>query len=64
MTLFVFDIRETLSRKVMVRANSMEEAWDEVDRMYMESEIVLNTDDFGARLVETQAVRKARRDLR
>ena len=46
MTLFVFDIRETLSRKVMVRADSMEEAWDEVDRMYMESEIVLNADDF------------------
>ena len=28
MTLFVFDIRETLSRKVMVKADSMEEAWD------------------------------------
>ena len=41
-----FDIRETLSRKVMVKADSMEEAWDEVDRMYMESEIVLNADDF------------------
>jgi hypothetical protein len=30
----------------MIKADSMEEAWDEVDRMYMESEIVLNTDDF------------------
>ena len=45
MTLFIFDIRETLPRKVMIRADSMEEAWDEVDRMYMESEIVLNADD-------------------
>ena len=60
MTLFVFDIRETLSRRVMIKADSMEEAWDEVDRMYMESEIVLNADDFGARLVETQAMSKSR----
>jgi len=29
-----------------VKAESMEEAWDEVDRMYMESEIILNADDF------------------
>ena len=43
---FTFEIRETLSRRVTVQAGCMEEAWDEIDRMYMESEIVLNADDF------------------
>ena len=42
---FTFEIRETLSRRVTVHADCVEEAWDEVDRMYMESEIVLNADD-------------------
>ena len=42
---FTFEIRETLSRRITVQAGCMEEAWDEVDRMYMESEIVLNADD-------------------
>lgn len=44
MTLFVFDVREVLSRKVMVQADTMGDAWDEVERMYMESEIVLDAE--------------------
>lgn len=44
MPLYVFDVREVLSRKVMVKADSMPEAWDEVERMYMESEIVLDAE--------------------
>ena len=44
MALFVFDVREVLSRKVMVKADTMGEAWDEVERLYMESEIVLDAD--------------------
>ena len=64
MTKFKFEIRETLSRYVEVSAEFLDEAWEEVERMYDDLEIVLTADDFGARLVETQAVSKARRDLR
>ena len=64
MTKFKFEIRETLSRFVEVSAEFLDEAWEEVERMYDDLEIVVNADDFGARLVETQAVSKARRDLR
>lgn len=46
LTSFTFEIRETLSRTVVIKARSMEEAWDEVDRMYMECEVVLSADDF------------------
>lgn len=45
MTLFEFDVRETLSRKVIVNADSIGEAWEEIERMYCESEFVLTADD-------------------
>lgn len=61
---FEFEIREVLSCRIIVQAESVNDAWDEVERMYLESEIVLDKNDFGARLVETQTMSKARRDLR
>ena len=46
MTKFKFEIRETLSRYVEVSAEFLDEAWDEVERMYDDLEIVLTAEDF------------------
>ena len=43
---FEFEIREVLSCRIIVQAESVNDAWDEVERMYMESEIVLDKNDF------------------
>lgn len=43
---FTFEIRETLSRTVVIPADSLDDAWEEVERQYAESEIVLDESDF------------------
>lgn len=63
MNLFEFEIREVLSCRIIVQAESVNDAWDEVERMYMESEIVLDKNDFSERLVETQAMSKSRSEV-
>ena len=43
---FSFVIRETLERVVYVEACDYEQAYDKVNDMYLDCEIVLDSDDF------------------
>lgn len=46
MTKYNVKIIETLSRIIEVEAQNPDEAWDKTEKMYKDSEIVLDSEDF------------------
>lgn len=51
---YVVRVTETLTRTLIVEANSMEEAEDKVDRAYDDGQIILDYDDFDEYDIEVQ----------
>ena len=47
-------ITETLSKKIIIKANSIEEAYDIADDMYKHQRIVLTADDFVEHEIEVE----------
>ena len=47
-------ITETLSKKMIIKANSIEEAYDIADDMYRHQQIVLTADDFVEHEIEVE----------
>ena len=47
-------ITETLSRKIIIKANSIEEAYNKADDMYRHQQIVLTSDDFIEHEIEVE----------
>ena len=46
MNKFGFEIKELLSRKIEIKANSIDEAYEKVKEMYEKEEIVLDDSDY------------------
>jgi hypothetical protein len=43
---FKIEVKETLSRIIEIDANSIDEALDDVKKIYKKEEIILDSDDF------------------
>lgn len=43
---YLVEIKEYLSKQIIITANSEEEAINQVKKLYLESQIVLNSGDF------------------
>jgi hypothetical protein len=46
MKTYKIEVKETLSRIIEIDANSIDEALDDVKKIYKKEEIILNSDDF------------------
>lgn len=49
---FTLTIIETLSRDITIEAENYDEALEKVEKMYDNSEIVLDTSDFKGKVIE------------